>query len=634
VEGIGLDPLYRRNFAFNYQYGFNYNLTKSLKLNYTASSSNIVKNYLNENNEPIDSFTIWDSYWDIGDPNQHMQQLVVNYDIPINKIPLFSFIKANYSYTGDYSWQRTSNALSQINIDGADYNLGNTIQNASSNNLNAAFNMDMLYKYLGLTKNTNKTLPKPKMIAPKPGEKIVNANANQLPKNNAFVDGLIGVLTSVKNIQMNYTYNSGTILPGYTPGVGFLGSSRPSLGFIFGSQDDVRYEAAKNGWLTNYPDFNQNFTQVTNKLFKATANVDLFPDLKIDLTLDRAFSENFSEQYDVTDGVYNARSPYNTGIFSISAVLIKTSFATSDENSSAAFDDFRMNRLTVANRLAIERGIDINNPLNRDAEGFPLGYGKNNQAVLLPAFLAAYSGGDASAVSLGIFRSFPIPNWAIKYNGLMRYGVFKKNFKRFSLQHNYRASYTINAFRSNFEYDNAPNGVDASGNFFNQTIMSNINLVEQFSPLLRMDFELKSSLKVLTEIKKDRALSMSFDNNLLTEVKGVEYIVGLGYRFKDVIFSSRLADNPTGIIKSDINLAADIGYRNNQTIVRYLDYDNNQLAGGQNIWSIKVKADYAFSKNLTAIFYYDHSFSKAVISTSFPLTNVRSGFTIRYNFGN
>ncbi|MFV8368404.1 cell surface protein SprA [Flavobacterium sp. LB2R40] len=634
VEGIGLDPLYRRNFAFNYQYGFNYNLTKSLKLNYTASSSNIVKNYLNADNEPIDSFTIWDSYWDIGDPNQHMQQLVLNYEIPINKIPLFSFVKANYSYTGDYSWQRTSNALSQIQIDGNDYNLGNTIQNASSNNLSAAFNMELLYKYLGVTKNTNKTVPKPKVAAPKPGEKIVNNNATQIPKNNPFFDGLIGILTSVKNIQMNYTHNSGTILPGYTPGVGFLGSSRPSLGFIFGSQDDVRYEAAKNGWLTNYPDFNQNFSQVTNKLFKATANVDLFPDLKIDLTLDRAFSENFSEQYDVSNGVYNARSPYNTGIFSISAVLIKTSFSVSDENSSAAFDDFRMNRLTVANRLATERGIDINNLNNRDAEGFPLGYGKNNQAVLLPAFLAAYSGGDASNVSLGIFRSFPIPNWAIKYNGLMRYGVFKKNFKRFSLQHNYRASYTINAFRSNFEYDNAPDGVDANGNFYNQTIMSNINLVEQFSPLLRMDFELKSSLKVLTEIKKDRALSMSFDNNLLTEVKGIEYIVGMGYRFKDVIFSSRLADNPTGIIKSDINLKGDVSYRNNQTIVRYLDYNNNQLAGGQNIWSVKLTADYAFSKNLTAIFYYDHSFSKAVISTSFPLTNVRSGFTLRYNFGN
>ncbi|SHF90207.1 protein involved in gliding motility SprA [Flavobacterium micromati] len=634
VQGIGLEPLYRRNFAFNYQYGFNYNLTKSLKLNYTASSSNIVKNYLNEDNEPIDTFTIWDSYWDIGDPNQHTQQLVVNYDLPINKIPIFSFIKANYTYTGDYTWQRTSNALSQIQIDGTDYNLGNTIQNASSNNLTATFNMETFYKYVGLRKSNSKTAPKPRVAAPKPGEKVVVAVTNQVQKSNAFYDGLLGILTSAKNIQMNYTKNSGTVLPGYTPGVGFLGSSRPSLGFIFGSQDDVRFEAAKNGWLTNYPDFNQNYTQVDNTIFKATANMDLFPDLKIDLTLDRALSETSSEQYDVTNGVYNARSPYNTGIFSISTVLIKTSFAASDEFGSQAFDDFRVNRLVVANRLATERGIDINNPSNRDAEGFPLGFGKNSQAVLLPAFMAAYSGGDATGVSLGIFRSFPIPNWAVKYNGLMRYGLFKKNFKRFSLQHNYRASYTINAFRSNFEFDKAPNGVDASGNFFNQTIMSNINLVEQFNPLLRMDFELKSSLKVLTEIKKDRALSMSFDNNLLTEVKGLEYIVGLGYRFKDVIFSSKLADSPTGIIKSDINLAADISYRNNQTIVRYLDYDNNQLAGGQNIWSLRVKADYAFSKNLTAIFYYDHSFSRAVISTAFPLTNIRSGFTLRYNFGN
>jgi cell surface protein SprA len=149
-----------------------------------------------------------------------------------------------------------------------------------------------------------------------------------------------------------------------------------------------------------------------------------------------------------------------------------------------------------------------------------------------------------------------------------------------------------------------------------------------------MDFELKNSLKVLTEIKKDRALSMSFDNNLLTEVKGIEYIIGLGYRFKDVIFSSRLADNPTGIIKSDINIKADLSLRDNQTLVRYLDYNKNQLAAGQNIWTLKVTADYSFSKNLTAIFYYDHSFSKAVVSTTFPLTNIRSGFTLRYNFGN
>ncbi|MES2574548.1 MAG: cell surface protein SprA [Bacteroidota bacterium] len=633
VEGIGIDPMYRRNFGFNYQYGFNYNLTKSLKLNYTASSTNIVKNYMGEDNVPIDSFTIWDEYFDVGTSNQHMQQFILNYQIPIDKIPVLSFIKANYSYTGDYNWQRASVALSNINIGGVDYNLGNTIQNAASHNLNATFGMDTFYKYIGLTKKSQ-LKANPKTVAPKPGEKVANTNL-LIPKENNFLNGLIGILTSVKSIQSSYVKNSGTVLPGYTPGVGFFGSSKPTLGFIFGSQDDVRYEAAKNGWLTTYQDFNQNFTQVKNETFKTTANVDLFPDFKIDLTMDRSYSENFSEQYDVSaNGQYNARSPYSFGTFSISTILISTSFSTSNENESSAFDDFRDNRLTVANRLATGRGIDITNPANIDADGFPKGYGKNSQAVLLPAFLAAYSGGDASNTSLGIFRSFPLPNWSVKYNGLMRYAFFKKNFKRFSLQQNYRASYTVNAFRSNFEFDKNPNGVDASGNFFNKTIMSNVNLVEQFNPLIRMDFELLNSLKVLTEVKKDRALSMSFDNGLLTEVKGIEYVIGLGYRVKDVTFSSRLADSPTGIIKSDIIIKADMSYRNNQTIVRYLDYDNNQLAGGQNVWSLKLTADYSFSKNLTAVFYYDHAFSKAVISTSFPLTNIRSGFTIRYNFGN
>ncbi|HJS01345.1 MAG TPA: cell surface protein SprA, partial [Flavobacterium sp.] len=634
VPGLELDPLYRRNFGFNYNYGFNYNLTKALKFSYAASTNNLVKNYLDQDDQAIDSFSIWDSYWDIGDPNRHTQQIIVNYDIPINKIPLFSFVKANYTYTGDYSWQKSANSLSEILVDGTEYNLGNTVQNARTNTLNASFNMEMLYKYLGLTKSKTPVRRTP-AVAPKPGQKITSAQVKQQAQGNEFVNGLMGVLTSVKNIQINYNENSGTFLPGYLPSIGFLGSSRPSLGFIFGSQDDVRYEAAKNGWLTNFQEFSQNYTQVSNKVFKATANVDLFPDFKVDVTMDRSYSENYSEQYDVSaDGTYNSRSPYNYGMFSISTVLIKTAFSKSDEFSSDAFDDFRNNRLIVANRLATQRGIDISNPANLDAEGFPIGYGKNNQAVLLPAFIAAYSGTNVDKVSTGIFRSFPIPNWSVKYNGLMRYGLFKKNFKRFSLQHSYRASYTINQYRSNFDYDNNPDGVDVSGNFYNKTIMSNVNLVEQFSPLVRMDFELMNSLKVLTEIKKDRALSMSFDNNLLTEVKGIEYIVGMGYRFKNVIFSSRLADNPTGIIKGDINLKADLSYRNNQTIVRYLDYNNNQLAGGQNLWSLKVTADYSFSKNLTAIFYYDHSFSKAVISTSFPITNIRSGFTLRYNFGN
>jgi cell surface protein SprA len=516
--------------------------------------------------------------------------------------------------------------------------------------------MDAFYKYIGLTKKTAKPAPKP-TAAPKPGQKVVNTNVTPATSQNSlFVNGLIGVLTSVKNININYTENRGTVLPGFIPGLGFFGSSKPTLGFIFGSQSDVRQEAAGNGWLTQYQDFNQNFTQITSRTLNLTANVDLFPDFKIDLNADRNYVDNYSEQYDVDPitGQYNSRSPYSFGNYSISTMLIKTAFSQSDENFSAAFEDFRNNRLIIADRLA-ENYYGTTNfprygvgpafpiPTNPDDpnfaiysanQGFPVGFGKNNQAVLIPSFLAAYTGADASSTSLKTFKDIPIPNWTIKYTGLMRYKFFKDNFKRLSLQHSYKATYTINAFRSNFEYDKNPIGTDVGGNYFNKLIISNINLVEQFNPLIRLDFEMKNSVKILAEMKKDRSMSLSFDNNLLTEVKGMEYIVGLGYRIKDVIFSSKLADNPTGVIKSDINLKLDASYRNSKTIVRYLDYDNNQLSGGQNIWSLKLGADYAFSKNLTVLFFYDHSFSKAVISTSFPTTNIRAGFTMRYNFGN
>ncbi len=641
VIGLPLDALYRRNFLFNYNYGFNYNLTKSLKVNFTATSSNIVRNYLNANNEPNNDITIWDDYWNSGDPNQHNQQLTVNYELPFNKIPFLSFLKSSYTYTGDSSWQKSSDALANIEIDNLNYNLGNTIQNAGSHKLNATLSMESFYKYAGLTKGPKK-VKAPKPEAPKPGQKIENKGVVQPDSNSIFKDGLIGLLTSVKNIQGNYTENRGTVLPGYIPGIGFFGTSKPTLGFVFGSQDEVRFEAAKRGYLTNYQNFNQNFTQIASKTLNFTANMDLFPDFKIDLTADRTYATNYSEQYDVSpNGDYNSRSPFNTGNFAISTTMLKTAFKTSDENQSSPFEDLKNNRIIIANRLALQNGIDISNPINLDADGFPKGFGKNSQAVLIPSFLAAYTGlisskqgEDAKGITFDTFRNIPIPNMTIKYSGLMRYKSFKDKFKRFSLQSAYKASYTINTFRSNLDYDKNPGGLDSGGNFLNKTLIQNINLVEQFSPLLRIDMELKSSVKILAEMKKDRALSMSFDNNLLTEVKGIEYIVGLGYRIKDVTFSTKLADNPTGIIKSDINIKADVSYRNSQTIVRNLDYNNNQLSGGQNIWSAKFTADYSLSKNFTAIFFYDHSFSKAVISTSFPVTNIRSGLTLRYNFGN
>ncbi len=102
--------------------------------------------------------------------------------------------------------------------------------------------------------------------------------------------------------------------------------------------------------------------------------------------------------------------------------------------------------------------------------------------------------------------------------------IFKDKFKTFSVQHGYRASYNVNAFRSNL--NTTP--TDANGNFYASKLISNVNLAEQFNPLVKVDMTLKNSIKLLAEIKKDRTLNMSFDNNLLTEVSGNEYIIGLG----------------------------------------------------------------------------------------------------------
>lgn len=651
VEGIPIDPLYRRNYFFNYQYGFNYNITRSIKFNYSVATSNIVRNYLDEDNMPIDDLTVWNDFWNTGEANTHMQKFVVNYELPLSKFPALAFVKSTYTYTGDFNWTRSTDALSVINApvsEGVetgpyrDFNLGNTLQNANSHTLNTTLNMDLFYKYVGLGPKkpaAKNAAPKP---APKPGEKVTAA-PKPATEGNMFLNGLKGVLTSVKNIQINYTETNSTALPGYLPGIGFLGTTKPGMDFVFGSQSDIRYEMAKKGYLTDYYGYNQNFTQVNTKDLKLIANLDLFPDFKIDLNASRVYSENYSEQYDVDAmGNYNSRSPYTFGNFEISTILIKTAFSQSDVNGSEAFDDFRENRLVIANRLAQQRYGTTEFPRYvadgtggfADANaGFPVGYGRNSQAVLLPAFLAAYSGQDASKSSTGTFRNVPLPNWVVKYTGLMRYKFFKDRFKRFSLQHGYTASYNINSYRSNFESTNSQdnNGI---GNFYTKNIISNVNLSERFNPLIRVDLEMKNSVKILAEIRKDRTLNLSFDNNLLTEVKGNEYILGLGYRIKDVTINSSLADNPQNVIKSDINIKADFTLRKNETIVRYLDYDNNQLGGGQDMWSVKLSADYAFSKNLTAIFYYDHSFSKAVISTAYPLTNIRSWITLRYNFGN
>lgn len=637
---IGIDELFRRNYTFDFQYNINYNLTDALQFNFAASNNNIVRNYFKDNiinGEQDATLDVWDGLFDFGDPNRQNQDLGITYQLPINKIPTFSFINATYAYTGNFQWQKGSDLYGNLEVDGQTYDLGHTIQNANTHNINASLDMNRFYKYIGLVKKPIRTVRSRTTSAGPPGAPKSNDSKPPKAKNKSVTKLLnagVDILTTIKRIQLNYSENSGTFLPGYVQTPGFIGTLKPTLGYTFGSQNDIRFLAARRGWLTLFPEFNQQYTATNTKQFDYSANLEPVKDLKIDVVGNRAYYENYTENYRVDPNSleYQSLTPNTFGNFSISTLLLKTAFSKSDENNSDAFNDFRSNRLIIANRLA-EKFYGTT-AYFRDLEGYPVGFGKNNQKVLLPAFLSAYSGQDANKVKTSAFRDVPIPNWDLKYSGFMKFDWFKKRFKRFSLTHGYRSTYTINQFQTNLDYDgNNPQDFNQGGDFKNERLFSNINLTEVFSPLVRIEFEMKNSVKVLTEVRKDRMLSLSFDNNLMTEVLGNEYIIGLGYRIKDLRIRSNLA-GPSKRIVSDLNMKADVSVRDNRTIIRYLDLENNQVTSGQTIWGLKYSADYAFSKSLTAIFYFDYSFSEYAISTAFPLTTVRSGFTIRYNFGN
>ena len=634
---IGIPTLYQRNYLFDWQYGVNYNLTRSLNFSFNASNNRIIRNYIDEEGFADNSIGLWDDFFNVGEPNLHYQTLQVNYQLPLEKIPALRFLKATYSYTGDFQWQRGSRVFQQL--EGIP-DIGNSVQNSSTHQINANLNLQDLYNYVGLVekkpRSAGKSIQERSRGVPTLGPPDENAGQEEQrpqPKANKGYNTFVNVVTGLKTVQVNYRNSRGIFLPGYTESIGFMGTFKPTVGFTFGSQSDIRNMAAERGWLTLFQNFNQQYTALKNEQLDYQAGLDLLPDLTIELTGRKNFSENFSENYKVDPITleYQSLTPYTYGNFGISTILLKTTFNNSSEASSETFETFRSNRIEVARRVAEERGLD---PNDVDEEGYPRGIGKTNQAVLLPAFIAAYSGQDPGNVRLGAFRDFPMPNWNVKYTGLMRLGWFREKFRRFSILHGYRADYTLNQFQTNLDYDPAnPEELNQAGDFKNPLLFSSLVLTELFTPLARVDFETKGSIQILAEIAKDRSLAFSFDNNLLTEYSGNEYTLGAGYRIKDLKIATAIGGRRR-ILSSDLNFRADVSYRKNRTIVRYLDLANAQTISGQDIWSINFKADYAFTRNLTARFYYDHTFSEYAVSTAFPQTTIRSGFTLIYNFGN
>ena len=112
--------------------------------------------------------------------------------------------------------------------------------------------MQKFYDLIGLKKRDGKT---PAKTTPARGSKAGNAaeEAKKDPgKTSKLFNTVVDIATMVKRLNINYNESNGTVLPGYTQSVGFIGTARPTLGFVLGSQSDVRFEAARRGWLTDF----------------------------------------------------------------------------------------------------------------------------------------------------------------------------------------------------------------------------------------------------------------------------------------------------------------------------------------------------------------------------------------------
>jgi cell surface protein SprA len=368
--------------------------------------------------------------------------------------------------------------------------------------------------------------------------------------------------------------------------------------------------------------YNKTYSRTHYNKLDYTISLKPFNDLNIELIGNKIETNNISQQLDVEGGVLNTSTPITeAGNFSTSFSMLSTIFKNSDE----LFTSFLANRSVLSQRLSLETGL----PNNTNAA-----YKETGQQVLLPAFLAAYSGDSAGSVSLGLFKNIPIPNWTLRYNGLMKIDWFKDNFSSFTITNGYKSSYTISNYTNNLQFDTANlSKVNSSGNYQPKLLISSASLIDEFSPLIKIDMKMRNSFSFRGEIRKDRTLTLNFDNNTLTDIKGTEFIFGVGYILKIVAFNTRFAGKQQKL-KGDINMRADISIRDNLTMIRSVDVENNQISGGQKLLSIKFAADYKLSSNITASFYYNHNTSRYAISTTFPRQSINAGFNFIYNLGN
>ncbi len=655
---IKIIPTFVKRWDWNRNYNIRFDLTKGLSLELNAQADAFI-------NEPpgavdkdseyydkaaADTISVRKQLMSLGTMNRYQQSLNVNYKIPIDKLPYLDWTNATLNYQANYTW--TASPLSIQD------RMGNQIENSNTVQLNSNLAFDKLYnksKYLKrlLRKSRSGRGGTPNRVG-RPGatsqDDDTGAEADTTkPKVNYFKivgEQVLKVLLGLKKASFSYSESNGTLLPGFQPEPNLMGSDinqmAPGFGFVFGSQKDIRQDAVRNGWITTDSLLNQAYMRKHSEVLTMRATIEPISDFKIELSADRNYANNKQEFFraDAT-GEFQIYSPTETGSFSMSFITINTAFEkNNDENISEAFDKLKEYRQAVAQRLADENPNSSGMPPIYDTiskQYYPHGYGPTNQEVLLYSFLAAYTGKSPEKIKTSMFPNIPLPNWRVTYTGLSKIPFIKKYFQKITLSHSYRSAYAMNSFTTNISY------VDQGGypmelypntnEYIPKFELGMISISEQFAPLISIDLSLENNFQTKFEYKKSRNLTLSFANNQVTEVKGNEFVIGVGYRFKDLSFSIKSigGGGRKRRMNSDLNIKLDFSVRNNKTVLRRIDEDVDQISAGQKIMSINASIDYALSQKLNIRLFFDKIINDPFVSNQYKTSTTNGGISLRFS---
>jgi cell surface protein SprA len=456
-----------------------------------------------------------------------------------------------------------------------------------------------------------------------------------------------------------------------------MSGSAPGWGFVFGLQPDINInnennflrKAATNGWISSDRFQNQQVLQNSNQTYDADIEIEPWKDFKIDVNFRKSFNINHAEDFinTSTDPLlpnYEQLALRDIGGFEVTYSALNTLF---NDDIDGLFRNFENNRIAISSRLP----NDGSNQSHDVDQGFSRGYGRQQVEVLVPAFIAAYTGQDPSAVALDLVddvsrRSyFPKPNWNLTYNGLSKLPWFKDILSSFSLKHGYKSTLSVSRFSTDLQYKNQdPFFIDpdiSTRNYFARFEIPEVLINEAFQPLLGIDFKTVNDLNVNLEYAKSRSLQLSTGLGQVNESRSTEYTVGLGWSFENVNIgfltggrkkrSSRRRTNPDPnadgtedpnpapapgpgvnndahklVFAFNLQLRDDVTY-----IIELDDGATKEPTRGLKSLRLNPTIDYDINKNFTLRFFVEYSKTQPYLSTSFPITNIQGGLTARFN---